>query len=171
MVALVLTAGSALKRVLEKFFEIREVPAGRPALQDFLELALWVAIFASAFVTSPMNAQGEPNAPADQWLQAHTGGGLCIWKRVTGVPCPGCGLSRGCVQVAHGHLVEAVKLNPLSPIMFFLMGARAIHVFIFCILKRDMKNRIPWWLAWKFYGALGAAFGVLGVYRVALRFM
>ena len=171
MVALVLTAGSAFKRVLERFFEIRAVPAGRPALQDWLEVALFTAIFVSAFATSPLNAQGEPNAPADQWLHAHTGGGLCIWKRVTGIPCPGCGLSRGCVQVAHGHPVEAVKLNPLSPIVFLLMGARAIHVLIFCIFKRDMRNRIPWWLAWKFYGSVGAAFGLLGVYRVALRFM
>jgi len=146
------------------------VPAGRPALQDWLEVALWAAIFLAALLTTPLNEKGEANGPGEKWIRTHTGGGLCLWKRATGIECPGCGLSRGFVQIAHGKLIEAVKLNPFSPIIFLLLAARFLHVVLFCLLRRDVRNRIPWWLAWKFYGTLGAGFALLGVYRVVLRF-
>lgn len=170
MLALARTAG-VFRRLLEKLFEVRRVPPGRPVLQDWLEVALWTAIFVAATLTSPVKQDGSANAPGDGWLQQHTGGGICVFRRVTGIECPGCGLSRGFVQLAHGHAVEAVKLNPLTPILFFLIGARLLHCLVFCFGRVDVSNKIPWPIAWKFYEALIAGFALLGVYRVALRFI
>jgi hypothetical protein len=43
-----------------------------------------------------------------------TGPSLCIWKNLLGVPCPGCGLTRGVCFLVHGQWAEAVRFNPLS---------------------------------------------------------
>jgi hypothetical protein len=43
-----------------------------------------------------------------------TGPTLCIWKKLFGLRCPGCGLTRGICFLVHGRLVEAVSFNPLS---------------------------------------------------------
>jgi len=45
---------------------------------------------------------------------------VCPFNHMTGLPCPGCGLTRAFVSMAHGHLVDAVRWHALSPIMFAL---------------------------------------------------
>ncbi len=168
--ALLRTAGVALARVLGKFLEVRPAPAGRPYSYDWLEVVFFCAILLMGAITSPLNAAGEPNAPLDRWLHEHTGGGVCLYKRVTGIECPGCGLSRGFVQLEHGNLVESLHLNPLTPVVFFLMIVRLARTMTLCFLGREVSNRVPWPLAWKLWGGLAAAFALLGVHRVILRF-
>ena len=38
---------------------------------------------------------------------------LCLWRRVFGVQCPGCGMTRAVCSLAHGHVATAVAFNPL----------------------------------------------------------
>lgn len=157
-------------RFLERFFEVRRAP-GRALLQEWLEIVLWSAIFLAGALTSPANATGAANAPGEQWLREHTGGGLCVYKRLTDIDCPGCGLSRGFVQLEHGNVVAAVKLNPLTPVIFLLMASRLAHYVVLCSLRLDVKNRIPWSIAWKLWGFLFIAFTAIGIYRLILRFI
>jgi hypothetical protein len=157
-------------RFLERLFEVRRAP-GRPALQDWLEVALWTTIFLLGALTAPANDAGAANAPGERWLREHTGGGICIYRRITGIECPGCGLSRGFVQLEHGEVVAAVKLNPLTPVVFFLMASRLLHYVLLCTLRLDVRNRIPWPVAWKLWGILFAAFTSIGLYRIILRFI
>lgn len=42
---------------------------------------------------------------------------LCTLKAITGWPCPGCGLTRGMWHWLHGHWVEAIRLNALTPLI------------------------------------------------------
>lgn len=59
-------------------------------------------------------------------LALATGGGngltggpvLCFHRLTTGLPCPGCGLTRGFVALTHGHLEAALWFNPLTPVVF-----------------------------------------------------
>lgn len=41
----------------------------------------------------------------------------CPFATLTGRPCPGCGLGRATLALAHGSLSEAVSLHPLSPLV------------------------------------------------------
>lgn len=42
---------------------------------------------------------------------------LCPVRRLTGIPCPGCGMTRAAVALAHGDLASAVAFHPLSPLV------------------------------------------------------
>jgi len=43
---------------------------------------------------------------------------LCGFKRWTGMPCPGCGLTRSWTYLAHGDLVSALRMNLIGPVLF-----------------------------------------------------
>lgn len=43
---------------------------------------------------------------------------ICPFFNITGIPCPGCGLTRSFVCLAHGHVREALLWHPLGPVMF-----------------------------------------------------
>ncbi|MCE9545604.1 MAG: DUF2752 domain-containing protein [Planctomycetia bacterium] len=48
--------------------------------------------------------------------------GMCIWHRVLGFDCPGCGLTRSFVALAHGQFIRAWQFNPAGPLMFALVA-------------------------------------------------
>jgi hypothetical protein len=41
---------------------------------------------------------------------------LCPFRRVTGLPCPSCGLTRSWQAAGHGRLGDAVRSHPLGPL-------------------------------------------------------
>ena len=43
---------------------------------------------------------------------------ICLFHNFTGLPCPGCGLTRSWVAMAHGHAGEALVWHPLGPMLF-----------------------------------------------------
>ena len=50
---------------------------------------------------------------------------VCLFHKLTGLNCPGCGGLRALHQLAHGHLAQAFHLNPLLvlslPIVLWLL--------------------------------------------------
>jgi hypothetical protein len=87
---------------------------------------------------------------------------VCPFYHATGLPCPGCGLTRAFVCLCHGHLAGAVHWHPLAPVIFAIgLLAWADHfsrVFrkreLFSIAPRT-GNRLMWASL-----AVFAAFGV-----------
>lgn len=57
-------------------------------------------------------------------------GGLRLWScplpDVTGVPCPGCGLTRSSAALLHGSWFEAVRVHPLGLVALLGMTLLAI---------------------------------------------
>lgn len=43
---------------------------------------------------------------------------MCLFKRVTGWPCPSCGSTQAVVHLWHGHFWESILSNPLGIIVF-----------------------------------------------------
>lgn len=43
---------------------------------------------------------------------------LCPFRALTGLPCPGCGLTRAFCALGHGEIVRAVRFNLLSPFLY-----------------------------------------------------
>jgi hypothetical protein len=44
--------------------------------------------------------------------------GVCTFKRLVGIGCPGCGLTRCFISVAHGDLAAAWAYNPAGILLF-----------------------------------------------------
>lgn len=76
---------------------------------------LCIALIAAAGVHLGATAVGVP-------------GWICPWKAATGLPCPGCGLTRASIWLVKGDIAGALKLHPFAPvavvgIALVLMGA------------------------------------------------
>lgn len=81
---------------------------------------------------------------------------VCIFKKVTGVPCPGCGGTRAMELLLNGHIKESLLINP-SAILIFIFS-----VVVFFWLVRDITNSDETfqnllrrkWNKWYFYPVL-----------------
>ena len=53
----------------------------------------------------------------------------CLWKLVTGIPCPGCGLTRAFIYLTQFRFLEAVRMNIL-----FLPLVIGMAAYLICAL-------------------------------------
>ena len=65
----------------------------------------------------------------------------CVFKTITGIPCPGCGLSRGFRDLFSGHFLKAEGYNILTiPIFIFMLFS--IFLMCFDFVKKTNKTEI-----------------------------
>jgi hypothetical protein len=72
---------------------------------------------------------------------------------MTGVPCPGCGLTRAVEALTEGHVVESLKFNPAG--LLLVIAALAV-----VIAWRVQRLDVPAWI-------IAAAFMLLAVWNMA----
>lgn len=50
---------------------------------------------------------------------------MCLFKRTTGLPCIGCGLTRAFIAVGHGRFADAFAYNPITVLLYpgFIIAA------------------------------------------------
>lgn len=60
--------------------------------------------------------------------------GTCTFRKITGHPCPGCGLTRSFISMAHGRIVDAWHYNPAG-FFFFAVVAFQIPYRLFQISR------------------------------------
>jgi hypothetical protein len=87
----------------------------------------------------------------------------CLLHSMTGMYCPGCGTGRALAQLAHGHCLTALRLNPVTVLGLPVIGAlwvtgrldRVRPVWIWTMLAVlvafGVLRNLPWppfnWLA------------------------
>ncbi|MFT5679730.1 MAG: hypothetical protein ACI8RZ_000635 [Myxococcota bacterium] len=49
---------------------------------------------------------------------------LCIWRRMTGHSCPGCGMTRSFTYMGHGQIFDAFRLHTLGPFLYTLVAVQ-----------------------------------------------
>ncbi|HET6427044.1 MAG TPA: DUF2752 domain-containing protein [Phycisphaerae bacterium] len=82
---------------------------------------------------------------------------LCLMKRLTGVPCPTCGATRGGLALLRGRAVRAWLFNPL---LFTLAGLWAAATLLRVLTARKLTfslTRPERILVWSVLAALFAA--------------
>ena len=65
----------------------------------------------------------------------------CLFHQMTGLDCPGCGSLRALHQLSHGHLVAALRFNPLLVLLLpaaAWMGFRAM-------IRQTTGRQLPGW--------------------------
>lgn len=77
---------------------------------------------------------------------------FCLFKNVTGFPCPACGSTRATVSLLHGNFLESILINPLSILTNILILISIIWMLTDLIRNKEtyfffMKKK--WNLNWK----------------------
>jgi hypothetical protein len=94
---------------------------------------------------------------------------LCLFRAVTHLDCPGCGLTRAFRAMGRLQVGEAFGYNPLGPPLFLF----ATGLWGFCLTALLSRGRVPipgWWTRWRrhlFYGGV-ALYLCLGFARMAV---
>lgn len=82
---------------------------------------------------------------------------VCMFHRVTGLNCPGCGGLRATHQLLHGHLAMAFRLNPL----FVMAIPVGIGFLLRGVLKKSPEKKNSFQPVWIWIAvALVIAFGI-----------
>lgn len=68
----------------------------------------------------------------------------CWFKRLTGLGCPGCGLTRSVICLVHGNFLGAWDFNPGGYIFFILIAAQL--PFRMAQIWRIRRGFAPWCL-------------------------
>jgi hypothetical protein len=116
----------------------------RPTAAGWLWLAL-CSVWALSFFYS--------GSPLDDTI-------WCVWRRLTGLNCAGCGLTRSFCAMSAMAFLEAFAHHPVGP---FLYAAMVTHIILSALrhLRRDPHHyRIgPLWVQ-RFWVAVAIVFGV-----------
>ncbi len=54
----------------------------------------------------------------------------CVFYHVTGLPCPGCGLTRSCIALAEGHPLESLRYHLFGPLLLAGIVLMAVLAFL-----------------------------------------
>lgn len=105
-------------------------------------------------------------APAD--IPAYS---ICMFKNMSGLDCPGCGLTRAFCSIAKGNFSKAFHFNATSPVAFALFGLwwlrSALHL---AGLSRPARFIEAPFRKWPFLTALGLFFLAVWLVRLILHF-
>ncbi|PKQ63973.1 hypothetical protein BZG02_08145 [Labilibaculum filiforme] len=62
---------------------------------------------------------------------------VCLFKKVTSIPCPSCGSTRSVLSLLHGKIEQAFLFNPIGFLLFLIMMVSPIWICIDYLLKKD----------------------------------
>ena len=101
------------------------------------------------------------------WVGLPSGAGytICAFRRITGIPCPGCGLTRAMAALARGELLLALHFHPFAPLV--LAEAAALWAAIGNAIARQRPLVLPSGLMERIVVWQTAAFLVLWLGRLA----
>lgn len=93
---------------------------------------------------------------------------LCVFRLVTGYPCPTCGLTRSIVAIMHFDLIKAVHMNPFG---FLIVGGLAVWwvVSLYEMATGLTTSLHRWMVRYTLHLVLLClgALGLFGVLRIA----
>jgi hypothetical protein len=140
-----MTSPVALRAIFQSV--IRAVYDERPGVRTATH-ALGLALTSAIFLTSALYH------PADT-----PGFTVCIFKNLTGIDCPGCGLTRAFCALAKGGLTRAVHFNASSPLIFTLCGLWWIRSLLRLMRRDRLAARIE--TPFRFFWTWAAIFFVM----------
>ena len=63
---------------------------------------------------------------------------LCLFKGLTGLDCPGCGMTRAFLLIGHGRFAAAAAVHPASIPAFLIVAGMAATGIVRIIRKRSI---------------------------------
>ena len=118
----------------------------------------------SWWALSPLVAAASWAAARGVTLPEGAGSTICLFRRATAVPCPGCGLTRAFVHLARGEWLAALADHPLA-LLFALELAAGWALWGLALAGRAVPEPGRWLPPWLLFHA--AALGALWLGRLA----
>jgi hypothetical protein len=94
---------------------VTSLPAGHLDGPEPRVAVAGAGLLATAWVLPELWARGVQPVP------------LCLFHRVTGLPCPFCGGTRSFAAMAHGNIGAAAHVYPIGPLMFLAVLAAVLY--------------------------------------------
>ncbi|MBQ1973783.1 MAG: DUF2752 domain-containing protein [Paraprevotella sp.] len=81
----------------------------------------------------------------------------CLFKNVTGIPCPACGTTRAIILIVNGRLWQSLLLNPLGLLAYVVMfilpfwwlvdAVRRRPTFALCYARSEkfLQRKLVFW--------------------------
>ena len=63
--------------------------------------------------------------------------GVCLFKKITGIPCPSCGTTRALLYITKGNFLDAFNTNPLGFIVAFMLVVIPFWIIIDFIIRKS----------------------------------
>jgi hypothetical protein len=92
---------------------------------------------------------------------------FCPFYVATGLPCPGCGLTRAFVCISHGHIVESFHWHPIGLLVYASFAWLWVYYGLLVVTGRRLYVVPPKLKLVIGYSALGLILGT-GFIRVAV---
>ena len=120
----------------------------RSATKNERQLALlWLAAAVSAIILRPL------------WLAAAPYLRSCVFRSLTGIPCPSCGTTRAATAFLQGDVMAAFINNPLAALagLFFVVGAPIAVIWTTARWPvPSLSNPLPPWVRIAAVGLIAA---------------
>ena len=118
------------------------------ARADHATLHALVLLLCCGMVTAAWILQFSPKQPSRLCLFAKPLPEVCLFKRVSGIPCPGCGLAHSWVAAMHGQFSRSWQYHRLGGlILVYTLLQIAIRLVWFIGKRyRQTSARISSWL-------------------------
>ncbi|HEX2949835.1 MAG TPA: DUF2752 domain-containing protein [Armatimonadota bacterium] len=103
------------------------------------------------------------------WVESnpHHNHTICLFRLVTRLDCPTCGMTRAFRAMGRLDVSEAIRYNPLGPAFFGMVVIGWVYAIImFC---SGGKTPIPmWWIHWRrhFFWGMLAVLLIVGIGRM-----
>jgi hypothetical protein len=81
----------------------------------------------------------------------------CLFHKLTGLQCPGCGTARGLHKLLHGDVLGAWRMNPLMVVAIPLLAYLIIGGHLRARRGADAEPRpLPTWVPWLIVAVVAA---------------
>lgn len=69
-----------------------------------------------------------------------SGDPTCLMRIITGLPCPGCGMTRSWVHVAHGDVATAFEYNLFGPLAMAAAAGLVVYTVVALVRRRPPER-------------------------------
>ncbi|MEO7100995.1 MAG: DUF2752 domain-containing protein [Luteolibacter sp.] len=109
--------------------------------------ALWVAL-GGLFLAAAATALYQRGPYGQAWLP------VCTFHQLTGLNCPGCGMTRAAHATLHGRIGEAFRFNPVGMVLLPMAGVGIAIDLVGWIREKPLPFRLnvgargAWAIVW-----------------------
>ena len=108
----------------------------------------------AASLTLSVRGERQVVVPVVNWALP----GVCYWKQLWDLDCPGCGMTRCFISAAHGDLPRAWQFNSAGLLLFggllFQFPYRAVQLRRLAHGREEMRLGSPVVIAWVLFAAI-----------------